>query len=676
MKMRIYNLLVNRRIGISQRYHKVHDNSHGVMKLLSWGYLLWLNFAYYILFCRFLGKAKQVEIYENKRLVVGQSESQSFKNEFKDDVDSLVSKLAAYEYISFDVFDTLIFRPFSEPTDLFYLLGEKLGFMDFKRIRMESEARSRHICFQKKGHYEVTLDDAWDVLSKETGIDKKYGMNLEIELEKKLCYANPFMKEVFDKLLVMGKHIIIISDMYLPKRVLKDILAKNGYTGYGKLYVSCEYGENKASGTLYARAKKEYGLGRKNLKDIWIHVGDNAHSDVFRAKQAGMSAYHYPNVNKNTCMFRPYDMSPVIGGAYRGIVNNTIYSGLKSYSPEYEYGYIYGGLFVLGYCNFIHDYCRKNSVDKVLFLSRDGDILKQVYDNLYPEEKTEYIYWSRRAATKLMADYNRYDYFRRFGYHKVNSGITIEKALKGMELDKLCEKLPKSLKPKDKLTQRNAVAFKKFIERNWKQVQKLYKLENEGAYCYFDEKLKDCKKVCAVDIGWAGSGAISISHLVEKVWNFDCEVVGMIAGTNTVYNAEYDASETFLQSGKLVSYLYSLANNRDLMKKHDLNKDYNIYWELLLQSPTRQFKGFSYDKELQQPILLYGEEDVNQEGILDIQQGIKDFVEEYQKHFKDFDYMYYVSGRDAYAPMLVAASYKERYLKFINERFQLEINIS
>lgn len=375
-------------------------------------------------------------------------------------------------------------------------------------------------------------------------------------------------------------------------------------------------------------------------------------------------------------MFRPYDMSPMIGGAYRGIVNNNMYNGLKSYSPEYEYGYIYGGLFVLGYCNFIHDYCQKNSIDKVLFLSRDGDILKQVYDNLYPEEKTEYIYWSRRAATKLMADYNRYDYFRRFVYHKVNSGITIEKALKSMELEKLSEKLPKTLKPKDKLTQMNAVAFKKFIERNWKQVQSLYKLENEGAFCYFKEKLKGCRKVCAVDIGWAGSGAISISHLVEKVWNFDCKVVGMIAGTNTVYNAEYDASETFLQSGKLVSYLYSLANNRDLMKKHDLNKDYNIYWELLLQSPTRQFKGFSYDRKLQQPILLYGEKDENQEGIFDIQQGIKDFVNEYQRHFKDFDYMYDISGRDAYAPMLVAASYKERYLKFINERFQLEINIS
>mgnify|MGYP006974362159 CR=1 FL=1 len=54
---------------------------------------------------------------------------------------------------------------------------------------------------------------------------------------------------------------------------------------------------------------------------------------------------------------------------------------------EYEYGYIYGGLFVTGYCSFIHDYCRQHDVDKILFLSRDGDILKQAYELLYPETK-------------------------------------------------------------------------------------------------------------------------------------------------------------------------------------------------------------------------------------------------------------------------------------------------
>lgn len=38
--------------------------------------------------------------------------------------------------------------------------------------------------------------------------------------------------------------------------------------------------------------------------------------------------------------------------------------------------------------------------------------------------------------------------------------------------------------------------------------------------------------------------------------------------------------------------------------------------------------------------------------------------------------MFRISGRDAYAPMLVAASYDERYLKMIEKRFQLEIAVN
>ena len=70
-------------------------------------------------------------------------------------------------------------------------------------------------------------------------------------------------------------------------------------------------------------------------------------------------------------------MSLMVGAAYRGIVNNHMYCGNNSYSMEYEYGYIYGGLFVLGYCTFIHDYYKKNGIDKILFLSRDGDIINR-----------------------------------------------------------------------------------------------------------------------------------------------------------------------------------------------------------------------------------------------------------------------------------------------------------
>lgn len=677
MRRVIYNFLVNRHIGISQRYHSYHDNATGFKKVLSWGYLLWLNLAYYVLLCRFLGRAKEVLIYEEKRLSVGKGESYYLKETFRDDVDSLVGKLSGYDIISFDIFDTLIFRPFSEPSDMFYLIGERLGFMDFKRLRIMAEARARELKYKEKGTYEVTLLEIWDILSAETGLDKEEGLQLEERLEVSVCYANPFLKRVYDRLVSMGKRLVIISDMYLKEGVLREILAKNGYNTMEKLYVSCEYGVNKAGGRLYDRVKQDLGLTKEaGLEDIWIHVGDNVNSDINQAKEAGLSTYHYPNVNMNTYMYRAYDMSPIVGGAYRGVVNNHIYNGLRVYSKEYEYGYIYGGLFVLGYCSFIHEYCGKNHIDKVLFLSRDGDILKQVYEILYPDDDTEYVYWSRRVATKLMSENNRYDFYRRFIYHKQNSGLSIKAVLEGMELECLCHRLPDSLKADSELNDSNADVLRSFIEQNWQYVKEAYADEHKGGRSYLEELLKGCGRVCAVDIGWAGSGAIAISHLVEKVWRLDCEVVGMIAGTNTIHNAEPYVSETFLLNGKLVSYLYSMSHNRDLMKKHNPNADFNVYWELLLSSPTRQFKGFSYDNENKHYILNFGKYDANRQGILDIQQGIKDFAYEYCRHFKDFPYMLNISGRDAYAPMLVAASNRERYLKDINKRFKLDIGIS
>lgn len=674
MRIKIYNFLVNRHIGIKKRYLNFHSKVHGNKKVLSWGYLLWLNLCYYVFFCRFLGE----DVRDIKKLPTDFSETHVFKQKFDKSPQWYIDQLNAYDYISFDIFDTLIFRPFAEPTDVFYLLGEKLSFMDFKRIRMEAEWKARVISHEKNGHYEVTLEDIWDVLSKETGIDKETGMGTELEFETKLCYANPFMKQVFDELVARDKHVMIISDMYISADDMKKILDKNGIKGYKKLYVSCDYGKNKAGGALYSYVKDELKLSG-DVSKLWAHVGDNYNSDVKNAKKNNVTTYHYPNVNENSKKYRPYDMSPTIGGAYRGIVNEHLYNGLNEYSMEYEYGYVYGGLFVLGYCNFIHDYYTKNNIDRLFFLSRDGDILKQVYDYLYPNDATEYVYWSRRAATKLMANYNKYDYFRRFIYHKANGEYTIESILESMELETVMNTLSdkmEGLSISDKLTTVNAPKLQQLLEANWDKVMEAYESEEKGAITYFDKLVENYKKICAVDIGWAGSGAISMSYLFEKVWGFDCSLIGIIAGTNTIHNFESDASESYLLSGKLVSYMYSQTHNRDLLKIHNPNKDYNVFWELLLSSPTKQFKGFGYDEEYGQPKLYFGQEDYNTEGICQIQKGILDFVIDYKKHFEEFPYMFNVSGRDAYAPMIVAASYNERYLKSIEKKFALEIKVS
>ncbi len=760
-KNELYNILVNRHPGISSRYHKFHDGLTGMHKVFSWLYLLWLNFAYYILQCRFLGKIPQMEIYEEKRLNCKKSESEAYLQSHPElSVDTFAEQLSQYDVISFDVFDTLIFRPLSLPTDVFYLIGQELGIMDFRNIRIWAEWDARVKYNEKEGNMEIGLADIWDNLEEDVGIASNQGQELEMAFEQKLCYANPFMLAVWRALKERKKKIIIVSDMYLPEKCIRRILESAGFTGAEKIYISSEYHKSKADGKLYREVLQDWHRDVDDKKQLSIvHVGDNPHSDQKQAVRAGMDVYPYQNVNKNVLLYRAFDMSPLIGSAYRAIISNWLYAGVTEHSMEYEFGFIYGGLFVLGYCGFIHDYCVKNKINKLLFLSRDGDTLKQAYDYLYPEENTEYVYWSRKAAVKLEAVYDKHDYFRRFIYHKMNQDYTIHEVLHSMELDFLEERLPEwkniwtekakeqeraskalaykqlreddtiglvkekvkkqiakdfaeenlsrkrqnrfvDLRPGDKLTDKNGYLLRQFIEANWEQVLEAYSVQHTAAKAYYGKVLEGAEHAAAIDIGWAGSGAMTLRHLVLQEWKISCKVVGIIAGTNTVHSAEPDASESFLQSGQLVSYLYSQGHNRDLLKKHDANKDYNVFWELLLASPTPQFKGF-YEGQLRTEetygisknadekhsgdyqylkdldiTLAFGRYDANQQGIREIQRGILDFVMEYRKRFKDFPYMFQISGRDAYAPMLVAASHKEKYLKAIENRFSLEINVN
>lgn len=253
------------------------------MRPLSWLYLLWLNFAYYVLFMRFLGKLPEVQIYETKRVPVRDSESVLCHREcaqrFPLSVDAYVERLSKYEIISFDIFGTLIFRPFSIPTDLFRIVGEKLGILDFTNIRAWAEWDARIKCNAGYGHMEVTLADIYDNLEEDQGVSSKRGQAEEIEAELALCYANPFMLEVWNRLQQLGKRMLVVSDMYLSSGVLSEMLDKNGFKGYEKLYVSCEYGKNKANGI-------------DNLL--------------------------YPRIDKNAILYRPYDMSFIVGSAYRG----------------------------------------------------------------------------------------------------------------------------------------------------------------------------------------------------------------------------------------------------------------------------------------------------------------------------------------------------------------------
>lgn len=203
--------------------------------------------------------------------------------------------------VSFDIFDTLIVRPFFEPTDLFILLENKvnkiMGITDkirFKELRIEAEKIARDENKLKNPMFEdITLDDIYETIQALTGFNKECIEKIkqeEIKLELNYCCSRKFTKELFDLAIYLGKKVIITSDMYLPKDIIIKILEKNGYIGYDKLYLSSEVKLSKYSGNLYNYIQKQYNFKAEE----YLHIGDNYQSDIIKAKKNGWNAYHLP----------------------------------------------------------------------------------------------------------------------------------------------------------------------------------------------------------------------------------------------------------------------------------------------------------------------------------------------------------------------------------------------
>lgn len=547
------------------------------------------------------------------------------------------------DVISFDVFDTLILRPFDSPESVFFLLGEIHKCPGFKRYRVLAEKLARREAMDKTGSNEVTLYDIYRKMQRFVILDIKTAVSVEIETELSLVFANPYMKNVFLQAKNLGKKIIAVSDMYLPCEVIEKMLSKCGYSGFDKIIVSNEYGKSKRSGELYEAVKQYCGENKKIL-----HIGDNITADRTSAERQGIVTEFYRNVNATGNQYRAFEMTSLIGSAYRGIVNAKLQNGDKGYSAFYEYGYAYAGFLALGYCNFIHDYVTSNNIDRILFLSRDGYILKQVYDSLYSDSKTSYVYWSRSAATKLTVKRFRNELLLRYIKYKIPRNMTVKEILTAMDLPQMGEPLEKSgISQDDKLTQNNYEQIASVFMSNWNIVTSAYEESNRAARKYYENILEGCKSACVVDIGWAASGFSALRYLVEDEWRLDCKLNGLVAGTT--YLHDMDIIESQLDSGVISSYMFSQRNNPEIRKIHNVRRMYAVFTEIMLSAPQPSFLDFHFDENGEVAYTFDCPEVEGYDMINDIQKGVKDFVSDYTRSFADYPYMMNIPGSDAYA---------------------------
>lgn len=188
----------------------------------------------------------------------------SIVKKYKKQKINIYEEIKKHDIISFDIFDTLLVRPYAKPTDLFRHMEKLYKIKGFykNRIRAEESSRYKHIDFE-----DITLEQIYEE------IEDKYKpfKEKEMELEEKILTVHKENKKLYDYALNIGKKIIIASDMYLPKDFIEKILIKNGYTNYHKIYLSSDLKLSKASGNLY-----KYIIDDLNIKpSSMLHIGDN-----------------------------------------------------------------------------------------------------------------------------------------------------------------------------------------------------------------------------------------------------------------------------------------------------------------------------------------------------------------------------------------------------------------
>lgn len=324
--------------------------------------------------------------------------------------EDLAERIKGADVVSFDIFDTLLCRRVMRPVDVFRVIDEKLRvkpktyLFSAERIQAERELGDRN----------PTIYDIYRNFQKhtsETDDEINCLIKLEIETEKKVLQSRDSMCRFMKQAITQGKKVILISDMYFTKDILKDLLGEFGIQGYDQIYVSCEYGLSKTEGIFEQVRDKEC------IRGSWLHIGDNDWADIRIPEKLGIQTY---KVYSTVEMLEQSIYASIV--EYNNSIEENIaiaYFAAEGFNDPFGRYYPNGKLIidsakrlakliiapmVFKYVIWLIQKLEKSSENLVLFPSRDGFLLKQIYDLISRKyvdldlPVSVYFYTSRRAA--------------------------------------------------------------------------------------------------------------------------------------------------------------------------------------------------------------------------------------------------------------------------------------
>lgn len=366
-----------------------------------------------------------------------------------------------YKLYSFDIFDTLITRKVATPKGIFVLMKDIINtspqFADlpndiktnFFNYRTNSEFYLRQINNQWNDGKDISLDMIYNHIQHTYYLtDSQTKALKELEMQLELDNIIPITENI-EKLKILlekGKRVVLISDMYLPEYIIKEMLLKcDPILCQVKLYLSSTLGFMKTKQALFHYVKEQENVEFSE----WTHMGDNKFADFFCARKLGIKAVLYPYVK-----FKEYEKALLESNSQNSFVQISLGCSKNLRLNKFpndekaQLGASLAGPILFPYIYWLLDQAQKRGIERLYFIARDGYILKLIADLIIKENnlpiKTKYIYGSRKAWRISALNMNDDELYRQFIQFTMYEPKKIPQAF-GLTKEEFLSILPKKL---------------------------------------------------------------------------------------------------------------------------------------------------------------------------------------------------------------------------------------
>lgn len=433
----------------------------------------------------------------------------------------LLRCIEAAKVVSFDVFDTLFVRPLSDPEDAFDMLGERFGIARFRRIRCEAQTeafRQMHLA----GQGEVTLDGIYACMTGlPAGVSAASLRQAEIELELALTVPNADLIDIY-KDVVGRKRVVVVSDMYMPQSFFETLFDKHGLPRV-PMYISSDRGATKRDhGELFDRLVAEVGVS----PDEVLHIGDNPHGDVLRAREHGLQTFHYVNEAAAS-----YSVSPSLGASIAAAMAK-LHNRRDAINTFYGLGYRFGGPAALGLLEWVRDQAVLDAVDVVLFVARDGYVLDQLVQRGHAPGMPPHAYFPGSRVAFALSTINEHNFDRWMdflvsGCHGLSPDEVLERI--GVRVPERSVMEDLGLGDGVIIGAENLGRVREFLSAYRAEIIRTAARNRRGLFnLLHSHGIRAGMRVAMVDVGWSGTTQETMHNALAEL--FDVELVGYYLG--------------------------------------------------------------------------------------------------------------------------------------------------